>query len=336
MNITIFKTLLIIIITALLIACYELPFGEKGDKHLWLNGYSNYFDPEPSWGNSTVDATKYFGQYNGFGDLFQSYNGEPHGPIAAVWRVTTFPGEKPGLRDCEAIKPKSGVEIGKKYGYDSPELKFSRENYERLYGEYSKCGRENYALKQEAKSYTYYYARSTDQYIPILPPRPTNHALYETSLSFSPMADVRLSGLTEELKAKKDQLEQHPCMRFPDSETCYRLPGNDSSLYYAVRSILAKPKADNGAASSAWQVPDSVREVPLQWHEIKGITISKEQYEYLNERCKGSPFDCRLDSAMPNLTPEQKQYSKATEWDIDTDEKALAALIKKAKNYRRK
>ncbi len=334
MNKLIFKTLLVLSITALIVACDKLPLAKKGDKYLWLTSHVGYPDPEPSWHTGQLDYQAYFGKYQGFGDLFQDYYGDPIGPIVAVWRVTTYPGVKPEFRDCEAIKPKSSVDIGRKYGFDSPEAKHSLDNYGRLYGEYNDCGRANYAKRQEAKAYVYYYARSPNNYLPILPSRPESHALYDINVSFGPIGDVSFSGLNTEQQAIKDQLSPKPCRRRPDSETCYRLTGADSSLYYMVRSIYSAAKDGSGKAASNWQHPESLRVSPQQWHEIKGISISKEQYESLEERCKQSPFNCYLDTVDGELTATQQQYIKTVAWDIDTDQKAVDALIKKAKNYR--
>ncbi len=334
MNNLIFKTLLVLSITALIVACDKLPLAKKGDKYLWLTGHANYPNGTPNWGQSEVKPTAYFGKYDGSGGLFQDYYGDPIGPIVAVWRVTTYPGVKPEFRDCEAIKPT----FQKNLKFNSPEYNEAMENHGRLYGEYNECRQERHKQRQEAKAYVYYYARSPGNYLPILPSRPESHALYDINVSFGPIGDVSLSGLNTEQQATRDQLSPKPCRRRHRSKTCYRLPGADSSLYYMVRSIHSATKDGSGKAASNWQHPEPIRVSPRQWYEIKGISISKEQYESLEERCKQSPFNCYLDTVDGErsglITATQQQYIKAVAWDIDTDEKAVDALIKKAKNYR--
>ena len=161
-----------------------------------------------------------------------------------------------------------------------------------------------------------------------------NHALYDIHISFGPMGGIVERGLSKEEKAQKSQLYNEPCHRYGKDDTCYRLPGEDSHLYYTVRSVLKTEKnLDGKKASSAWKPTKFIREEPHTWQEIKGIEITQAQYDYMKTRCKGV-FSCYLDDKAPDLTTEQKEYIKATAWDIDTDESARNALIKKAEKYR--
>ncbi|MCF6191215.1 MAG: hypothetical protein L3J51_12115 [Cocleimonas sp.] len=131
----------------------------------------------------------------------------------------------------------------------------------------------------------------------------------------------------------KDQLESEPCHQYGKDTTCYRMQGEDSHLYYTVRSILKSGSGEKGKVSSPWKPRKFIEEESRTWQEIKGIEITKAQYDYMQTRCDGV-FSCYLDDKAPDLTAEQKEYIKATSWELDTNVDARNALIKKAKKYR--
>ena len=334
------KILLVIATTLLLLACGKTVLAKKGDKHIWLNVHHNYFEDTLHWREYEIDTFRiYFGKYDLVKhqgskynrDIFNNWYGDPLGPIVAVWEVTRYLGEEPSFKEC--IKPDDPIEIAKKYGLGSPEYIKVEKSYKDSRKKYYHCIDDNEAIKQKSKTITYYYARSTNNYLPKLPKRPQNHALYDIQISFGPMGGIVERGLTEKEKANKDQLYSEPCHRYGKDDTCYRLAGEDSHLYYTARSVLKKEQATDGKASSSWKQTKFIREEPHKWEEIEGIEITKAQYDYMQTRCEGV-FSCYLDDKAPELTDKQREYIKATAWDIDTDDKARDALIKKAEKYR--
>ena len=323
------KTLLILGAALFLLACGKTVLAKKGDKYIWLKAHSSYPNIQPYWKENKVDYKVYFGKYSHFNDLFNNHYGDPIGPVVAVWEVNRYLGEEPKFRDC-GEKP---IWNPKKFKSNTSEYKNSEKQWDTANKERRKCIENNVNLKQKAKTITYYYARSTNNQLPVLPDRIENHALYEIHLSFGSMGKILARGLSKEEHAQKDKLYSEPCYRYGIDDTCYRLSGEDSHLYYTVRSILKKGKTQKGKVSAAWEHAKNIEEEPHTWQEIKGIEITKAQYDTMKTRCEGV-FSCYLDDKAPDLTAEQKAYIKATEWDIDTDESARNALIKKTEKYR--
>jgi len=323
------KILLILGATLFLLACGKSVLAKKGDHYIWLEAHSSYPNTPPYWKKNELAFKSYFGRYRYFGDHFNEYYGDPIGPISGIWSVTRYLGEEPEFKDC-GKKPK----ISDKLVIGTPEYKQEKSEWSKKYDSYYSCLDDNEAIKQTSKTITYYYARSTNNYLPILPPRPENHGVYEIHVSFGPMGWIEASkGLNEEQQANIDQLESETCHRHGKDMTCYRLPGENSHLYYTVRSILKSGQGEEEKISSPWKRRKFIDDEVHQWQEIKGIEITKAQYDYMQTRCNNS-FSCYLDDKAPDLTDEQKAYIKATAWELDTNVDARDALIKKAKNYR--
>ena len=326
------KTFLIIGIALFLLACGKTVLAKKGDKYIWLVAHSSYPKTQPHWKKYEIKHKTYFGKYTYFNDHFNDYYGDPLGPIVAVWKVTRYLGKEPSFKDCgkEPIYPS----LPSNMSLSSPEFTKLTESYSHSRKKYYSCLDDNDAIEDKSKTITYYYARSKNNYLPILPPRPENHGVYEIHVSFGPMGWVEASkGLNKAQLAKIDQLESEPCHRHGKDMTCYRLPGENSHLYYTVRSILKSGQGEQGKISSPWKRQKFIDDEVHPWEEIKGIEISQAQYEYMKTRCNNS-FSCYLDDKAPDLTTEQQEYIKVTAWDIDTDESARNALIKKAEKYR--
>ena len=323
------KLLLILGVTLLLLACGKTVLAKKSDKYIWLKTHFSYPNKKPYWKKNELTHKTYFGKYTYFNDIFNDYYGDPLGPIVAIWSVTKYLGNEPAFKDC-GKKPiwnpnsyKSNTQA-----YKDSEKQWDIENKQR-----QNCIKLNNEIEEKSKTITYYYARSNNNYLPVLPKRPENHALYDIHISFGPMGGIVERGLTEKEKTNKNQLYSEPCHRYGKDDTCYRLAGENSHLYYTIRSVLkTEDIPSNKKASAAWKPRKFIREEPHTWQEIKGIEITKAQYEYMQQRCKGV-FNCYLDDKAPELNTEQKSYIKAAAWDIDTDEEALKALIKKSKKY---
>ena len=325
---TMLKILLILGAALFLLACGKTVLAKKGDKYIWLEEHSSYPKTQPHWKKYELKHKTYFGQYTYFNDHFNDYYGDPLGPIVAIWEVTQYLGEEPKFKDC-GKEPK----ISDKVVIGTPEYKQEKSEWSKKYDSYYSCLDENESIKQKSKTITYYYARSTNNYLPILPPRPKNHGVYEINISFGPMGDIPLEGLSLEEKKRKDQLDGTPCHWRGVDTTCYRLPGKDNHLYYTVRSMLKSDASEKGKVSATWKVAGQIRKISHQWQEIKGIEISKAQYDYMKTRCEGI-FSCYLDDKAPGLTEKQKDYIKATAWELDTNVEARNALIKKSDKYR--
>jgi len=304
--------------------------GQAKDTFLWTKKHVSFVEKQPIWKKSEAEVHAYFGfDYRNFNDSMQDYHGDPLGPIVGIWKTTQYIGRKPNFKDC-GERP----ELPESVVWNTPEydeaVKIRRKKYEAR----MKCIRENTAIKEKSKTIKYYYARSTNNHQPIIPTRTEEHALYEAHMTFGPLGGVPLEKLSKAHQAIKDKLERWYCRGNVNNEgrkDCYRLPGKESSIYYKVRSILKEPKATDGMASAPWQSPDFIHDSPNGWEEIKGIEISKAQYDYLYEKYKQSPTKpivFRLDNNAPDLSKEQKSYIKATTWDADSDDEAYENLLK--------
>lgn len=300
------------------------------DKFLWTKKHISFVEQTPIWKRSEDEVHAYFGlDYRNFNDSMQNYHGEPIGPIVGIWKTIQYSGGKPNFKDCIEPKYPDHLKI------NSPEFKKAEEEYTKLFAEYNKCYFEdNATIEEKSKTIKYYYARSTNNHKPILPPRVEEHALYEANLSFGPLGGVPFESLSKEHQKIKGQLNRWYCLgsvNIQGIKDCYRLPGEESSIYYKVRSILKEPKTADGMASAPWQSPDFIHNSPQNWKEIKGIEINKAQYEYLYEKYKLSPTKpvvFRLDNDAPELNEEQKSYIKATTWDADSNDEAYKNLLK--------
>lgn len=331
------KTLISLLAGLTAVACGKSTSTQK-DSALLFRAHASIVPIKPNWKEAEIKYLSYFGKYRHSADPVQNYYGDPLGPIVAIWKVTHFLGEKPDFIKC--IEPKVPHEIVEELGgFDSPEYKKAKKEYGKLYAKYNKCYFEdNRLLEEKTKKISYYYARTPKNHQPNIPPREPNHAIYEVNLSFGPLGGVIESGLMDEQKAIKDQLDQWGCRNAFDipgkTKTCYRLPGKESNLYYSVRSILKNPEAAKGLASSPWQLPDFITDVPQDWHEVTGIEITKIQYEHMFNHCEGTVFGCHLADGTPDLNAKQKAYIKTTTWDVDNDIEAREAYAEESDKYR--
>ena len=301
------------------------------DKFFWTRKHISFIEQQPIWKNSEAEVYAYFGfDYRNFNDTFQEYHGDPLGPVAGIWEITQYFGNKPKFREC-----------GKKPAWNPNGYKSSSQEYidsEKQWDIETKKRKEciniNNDLKEKSKTIKYYYARSTDNYKPVILPRVEDHALYEAHLSFGPLGGIPLDKLSKEHQVIKDQLQRWYCLGSINNagdKGCYRLPGEESSIYYKVRSLLKAPKNKDGMASAPWESPDPIHYSPDNWQEVKGIEINKAQYDYLYEKYKQSPTKpivFRLDNNAPDLNEKQKAYIKATTWEADSNEQAYDNLLK--------
>jgi len=310
------KTLLIISAIILLTACGKSLLAKKSDKSLRFKVHSSIAPQQPNWARAEIKKVCVFGQYPYNPDSFHRYRGDPQGSIVAAWEITHYLGNKPDFRDC--VKPDSPSEVAKRYGFDSPVFKKAEREYDKLYAQYNKCYFEdNRMLEEKSKTLTYFYARSPQSHKLVIPEPEKRHAMYEANLNLGPLGGVPLDKLPENLKAIKDQLIPSFCYGLYSStegkewRDCYRLPGNESSIYYQIRSLLKSTDPSKGMPT-----PDYIHNSPENWQEIKGITLTKEQFLYMKKRCEKTAR-CFLDENAPDLTNEQKAYIKATTWDTD-------------------
>jgi len=323
-----FKSFFSFLVGLLFSSCGSSKASGK-DTFLWTKKHISFVEKDTIWERSDSEVHAYFGMdYRNFNDSMQKYIGDPLGPIVGIWKINRYLGEKPKFKNC-GEEPKI------------PESAFGTSDFEKiqeqtniLENKYRDCRDNNFNLKDKFTLVNYYYARSTNNHKPIIPHRPEGHALYEANIAFGPLGGIPFEKLNDEHQKIKEQLERWYCFDLYDvsgEKECYRLPGNESSIYYKVRSILKQEETSEGMASAPWQSPDYVHNSPYDWQEIKGIEITKEQYEYLYEKYKQSPkkpIIFRLDIDAPDLNDEQKSYIDTTRWDADTDEEAYQSILK--------
>ena len=303
--------------------------GKSKDAFLWTKKHISFVEQQPIWEKSEAEVHAYFGfDYRNFNDSMQDYHGDPLGPVVGIWKTVQFFGEKPAFRGCgkKPIIPDSA--------FGTSEFKKAQKERNILRQKYKICIAHNNDTKEKSKTIKYYYARSLNNHKPIIPARAEDHALYEAHMTFGPLGGVPLEKLSQAHLAIKDQLKRwysRGSVNNQGIKDCYRLPGEESSIYYKVRSILKDPESSEGMASAPWKSPDFIHHSPQNWEEIKGIEINKAQYDYLYGKYKKSPTKpivFRLDDKAPALNKAQKAYIKATAWDADSNEQAYDNLLK--------
>jgi len=325
---------LLICLTLLSLGCDGVAnsINKKDDGIRYVTHHS-IIPQKSSWKRAKFKQISYFGRYRSSSDFFHNYLGDPYGPIVGIWQVARHSGEKPDLNDCGKEpqypdKPKNILRSSPEFGKLEDQWMFKRKAF------YS-CLEKNTKIEEQATNYSYYYARSTDNYVVVAPKRVEEHALYEINASFGPKIEVSTQGLRPEHISEKDQLYYADCrllgLKNAD-KSCYRLPGEDSHLYYNIRSILKNPDKDEFASS--YQSMPLITSVPAKWEEIKGIQITKAQYEWLEKRCIEYIFNCYMDETAPELTEGHKAYIKATEWKLDTNYDLRDKLAAEANSYR--
>jgi len=324
------KSLLSLLVGLFATGCGQ---AQAKDKFFWTRKHISFIELQPIWKNSEAEVHAYFGfDYRNFNDSFQEYHGDPLGPVVGIWKIAQYFGEKPNFKDCgeEPKRPDVPAHIG----LSSPEYKKFVQKFNKIRDNYYDCRHGNELIKEKSKTIKYYYARSSNNYKPVIPPKVESHALYEAHMTFGPLGGIPLDKLSKAHQAIKDQLQRWYCLGSVNNagdKGCYRLPGEESSIYYKVRSILKEPETSEGTASAPWKSPDFIHYHPQNWQEVKGVEINKAQYDYLYEKYKQSPTKpivFRLDSNAPDLNEKQKAYIKATTWEADSNEQAYDNLLK--------
>ena len=271
------------------------------DKYFWLTAHAFIPQNKDDWNLNKAVFKGYVGQYYGFGDIIQPYQGKPEGPLVMVWQIITHPAPKPQIEEC--LRPTDDLHI---------DIHKERDKWDAAMAKHEACYKDRVAKKEASTKRKYFYARSLLDQIITLPAPAPGHSHYDMHISYGPLGDVPLEGLTQEQLLHKEKLTSSSCVRTPSENTCYRLPGHDTSVYYTVRSIRkAQANPERGEVVSEWEVADDIRDQPHSWKAIHGIQINKAQYEYLRERCNRIKWwnkKCFLDEAAPDLNNDQLVY----------------------------
>jgi len=292
--------------------------GHQTDEWLLLYLHESIVPQKPNWDSADFKQLSYFARYRASADKFHRYGGDPIGPIVGIWQIKRYLGEKPQELVC-------GEEP--KYPKNPPGIQISSLAFKKLEDQWSNKRDEFYICHQNNNN--------SNNYAIVAQPRPANHASYQVHMSFGPLVGVATQALLPEQLEIKDQLYYADCRKLglPHADkSCHRLTGEDSNLYYHIRSLLKNTQSSE-ESSSPYQDAPLINTIPVKWEEIKGIEISASQYEYLEKRCQ-LVFECYLDDKAPELTDEQKAYIKATAWDMDTNFTLQDQLINRANDFR--
>jgi len=296
--------------------------GEKyDDKVFWVNLYSMHTLDDKQNGGKYVDSNSVLrvGQYNNIERIFQNYKGPIEGSIVSVWRVIRLPNGKAkyssicGKRQRE---PEYIVALGEE------KREKDWQEYMNNYRKRNNCVKKLQAQDELDKVQQYFYARSKPTHKVIYPPRTPNHSHWEVTVYNGRVGDLQPKALTQTQKDNLHKLRKHKCYKYGSTWKdfyCYDLEGNDTSLYYTIREQLAsKITSEEGVLSSEWEGLKDIRiSPPQEWVEVKGISINKEQYDYLSKVCKKGEEFCHLNNYNGKLTLDEKNYIKSVEFDSD-------------------
>ena len=308
------NTVLLVLLSLTFTACAE----KHDDKVFWVNLYSMHTLDDKQNGGKYVDSNSVLrvGQYNNVERIFQKYKGPIKGSIVSVWSVTRLPN---GEADTYGICGKRPVEPK---NYQDERFDENWEDYMLQRKKRRTCVKKLLAQDALDKVSQYFYARSKPSLKITYPARTPNHSHWEATVYNGRVGDLQPKALTQEQKDNLDKLRKHKCYKYGSTWKdfyCYDLEGNDTSLYYTIREHLSSKTANKeGVLSSQWEGLKDIRISPPQkWVEIKGISINKEQYDYLSEVCKKGEEYCHLNNYTGKLTKAEKEYMDSVKYGSD-------------------
>ena len=307
------NTLLLVLLSITFTACAE----KHDDKTFWVKLYNTTPTYDKTNGGKFVsmDSVLRVGQYNNLEKIFQKYKGPIKGSIVSVWSVTRLPNGKAdtyGICGNQVESPTNYLEKS----YDSDNYKYKMKRTKR-----KNCVKKLQAQDELDKVNQYFYARSKPSLKITYPPKTPNHSHWEATVYNGRVGDLTPEALTQEQKDNLHKLRKHECYKWSSPKRgsdCYDLEGNDTSLYYTIREHLSSPPTKDGVLSSQWEGLKDIRISPPQkWVEIKGISINKEQYDYLSEVCKKGEEYCHLNDYTGKLTKAEKEYMDSVKYGSD-------------------
>ena len=307
------KIVLFSFIILIFLAC-----GEKyDDKVFWVGTFEMPILEDKNNGGKVIDVQNitYAGQYNNKEKTFQKYKGPIEGSIVSVWEIVRLPN---GKLDYEAI---CGEEPIKPINYSDKNYDDDYETYRKKRNKLHACYKQVTAKMELNKVHKYFYARSKPSLQITYPPRTKRHSHWQVTIYNGRVGDLTPEALTQEQKNNLNKLRQHECYQWGSTkrgDICYDLEGEETSLYYTIREHLYSPPAKDGVVSSQWEGLKDIRISPPQkWIEIKGMSINKEQYDYLKEVCQKGEEYCHLNNYNGKLTKSEKEYINSVKYDND-------------------
>ena len=264
-----------------------------------------------------VRSDVWVGQYmNMEGGGTQEFKGMPKGSIGSLWKITYIKGGPPDYKKLCGKRP-----VWKDWTREQLLAEGAKERNKKEWEEYWKieekrraCVEKVQADAEKRKKSRYFYARSTPDHKIVYQPKKKGHEYWEATIYNGRVSDLTVDALSEEQKRNIKSLDSHPCYRFGNKrrgDTCYDLPGKESSIYYVIRSI---PVYRYGLTEDELIEQLSYRDIliapPVEWTEIEGIEIDKAMYDYLKERCRIGEEFCTLDYYEGPMSKKQREYVK--------------------------